>query len=81
LAASPNKPTVSIKRLNFSGSGYDSIKLKSASSILKHRQEEKEKAEKALRLCGVVWFKHSDRFFPANNVNRIHHFLGISLLS
>jgi hypothetical protein len=52
----PNKPTVSIKRLNFSGSGYDSIKLKSASSILKHRQEEKEKAEKSFETlwCGVV---------------------------
>jgi hypothetical protein len=39
---SSRKPTIIIKRLSFGG-----FKLKSASSILKHKQGEREKAEKA----------------------------------
>jgi hypothetical protein len=49
LAASSTKkkPTIRIKRLSFSGQG---IKLKGASSLHKA----KEKAQKALRLNGIV---------------------------
>ena len=43
------KPTIRIKRLSFSGNG-PGIKLKGASST----KEEREKADKALRLNGLV---------------------------
>lgn len=53
LAASSTKkkPTVRIKRLSFSGPGN---KLKGASSIQNQLYKEREKAEKALRLNGIV---------------------------
>jgi hypothetical protein len=55
LAASSifKKPTIGIKRPSFNESGSGSIKLKYASTIMNHKQEEKEKAEKALRLDGL----------------------------
>jgi hypothetical protein len=49
LAASSKKPTIRIKRLSLSSFGYYKYQSECASSITKHRQEKKEKAEKALR--------------------------------
>lgn len=54
LAASSKKPTIRIKRLSFSGHNPNSIKLKGASFIQRQLHEERDKAEKALRLNGLV---------------------------